>query len=98
MIGVLIFCSRDAAAYERACALASAVGARFVDRLSSDMRELALVVKFRVVEAACVIFVRGGQVIARIPRLPSEEELRADLGRLGSGIPAELLDGPVGAR
>ena len=78
-VAVVVVCARDAEAYAGACALASAVGARFVDRLSAELVDLQLVVRYRVTEPVCVLLLRGGVVIARVPRLPSEAELRADL-------------------
>ena len=81
VLSVVIVVARDSEAYAEACQLAAAVGARLVDKLSSDLVDLRTVAKYKAVEPVVVLVVQGGTVIARIPRLPSLAELRADVAR-----------------
>ena len=74
-----MFASRDAAECANAQHLAEVVSGRFVNRLSSKLEDLELVARFRVVEPVCIVVLIGGRVAARIPRLVSEEILRADI-------------------
>ena len=82
---VLVFCARDAEAFSEAAALARDVGARFIDKLSSDISELQLVVRYKVVEPVVVLVLAGSTVVARIPRLVSADELRMTMAWLGRG-------------
>lgn len=76
---VLVFASRDARGAGEARALATAVGARYVDRLSPVLEDTLLVAKYRILEPVVIIAVVGERIVARIPRLVSAEALQRDL-------------------
>jgi hypothetical protein len=76
---ILIFASRDSAYYPQAQILAHELKARLVDRLSSNLDDLLLVARYKVVEPVAIVVLAGDQVVARIPRLVSREQLLRDL-------------------
>jgi hypothetical protein len=76
---VLVFAARDAAGFKESRVLATSVSGQFVDRMSTALGDLRLVARYGIVEPICIVVLDGDEVVARIPRLVTEVELRGDL-------------------
>lgn len=76
---VVVFASRDSVHAAAAEKLAKEMGGKYVDRLTTNLDDLVLVAKYKVVEPVVVVVLLAGRVIVRIPRLVTSEELVRDL-------------------
>lgn len=75
MMVMFVFASRDVPEAHEARALAARLGARFVDRISTDLGDLRLVAQHRVVEPVCILVLLEDRVILRVPHLLSADEV-----------------------
>lgn len=90
-LDVLLFCSRDSAeAFEKAHTLhaalclaeGSGLSSAIVDKLSSELDDLMLFARHRIVRTPAIIVLRGDEEVARMLDLPSVEDLLAALRTL----------------
>jgi hypothetical protein len=79
-VKVFVFSSRDSVHYDGARTLAHDIGAAFVNRLSFEVEDLKLIVRFGIVEPVVIVAIGdAGEIVLRIPRLVTREALVRDL-------------------